>query len=48
MEPLSRGVASLFLTERKVIRTGLYQAVFNSDTLWQGGAMAAADGLVDD
>lgn len=34
MEPLGRGVASLILTERKVISTRLYQAMFNSDTLW--------------
>ena len=35
MEHLSRGVASIYLAGRKSISAGLYQAMFNSDTLWQ-------------
>lgn len=32
---ISGGVASIYLVERKSISALLYQAMFNSDTLWQ-------------
>ena len=35
MERLSRSVASIYLAGRKNISARLYQAMFNSDTLWQ-------------